>query len=161
MGVTMSGAEIAAFISDHGTAVLTTLRADGRPVPLPVWYVAMDGALYFQTPVRSRKVGNVERDPRVAVLIEDGERWEHLRGVLIQGTAEVVADEALRDRVLKAFDELFADLKVPAELMPRALSATYADKTVFRVPLPAEPASWDNRKVRLRTPPADAEPAVG
>jgi PPOX class probable F420-dependent enzyme len=155
----MSGAEIAAFISDHGTAVLTTLRADGWPVPLPVWYVAMDGALYFQTPVRSRKVGNIERDARVAVLIEDGERWAQLRGVLIAGAAEVVADEALRSRVLTAFDELFADLKVPAGQLPRAMSATYADMAVFRVPLPAEPVSWDNRKVRLRTHPLDDPPA--
>src|SRR5579862_9711322 len=109
MGVTMSGEEIAAFIAGHGTAVLTTLRADGRPVPLPVWYVALDGALYFQTPARSRKAGNIARDPRVAVLIDDGLRWEQLRGVLIQGTAELVSDKMLRTRVLAAFDELFAD----------------------------------------------------
>src|ERR1700761_3125323 len=111
MAVTMSAAEIAEFISDHGSAVLTTLRADGRPVPLPVWYVAAGGALYFQTPPGSRKVGNIERDPRGAVLIDDGERWEHLRGVLIQGTAELVTDEADRARLGAAFDALFAGLK--------------------------------------------------
>jgi PPOX class probable F420-dependent enzyme len=152
VGVTMSGAELAAFISDHGTAVLTTLRADGRPVPLPVWYVAADGALYFQTPSRARKVANIERDPRVAVLISDGERWEHLRGVLIQGTAELVTDEAARERVLAAFDALFADLRLPQERMPAAMVTTYADKAVFRVALPEQPATWDNRKVRLRPP---------
>jgi PPOX class probable F420-dependent enzyme len=154
MGVTMSGDEIAGFISDHGTAVLTTLRADGRPVPLPVWYVAFDGALYFQTPLRSRKVGNIERDPRVAVLIDDGERWEHLRGVLIQGTAERVTDQALHARVLTVFDELFADLTVPATALPAAASARYAGMAVFRVPVPERPATWDNRKIRLRQDPA-------
>jgi PPOX class probable F420-dependent enzyme len=154
MGVTMSGDEIVGFISDHGTAVLTTLRADGRPVPLPVWYVAFGGALYFQTPLRSRKVGNIERDPRVAVLIDDGERWEHLRGVLIQGTAERVTDEALHARVLAAFDELFADLTVPAAVLPAAASARYAGMAVFRVTVPDHPATWDNRKIRLRAEPA-------
>jgi PPOX class probable F420-dependent enzyme len=154
MGVTMSGDEIAGFISDHGTAVLTTLRADGRPVPLPVWYVAFDGALYFQTPLRSRKVGNIERDPRVAVLLDDGERWEHLRGVLIQGTAERVTDKALFARVLAAFGELFADLTVPAADLPAAASARYAGMAVFRVPVPECPATWDNRKMRLRQDPA-------
>jgi PPOX class probable F420-dependent enzyme len=150
MGVIMSGEEIAGFISDHGTAVLTSLRADGRPVPLPVWYVALDGALYFQTPLRSRRVGNIERDPRVAVLIDDGERWEHLRGVLIQGTAERVTDEAVLTRVLAAFAELFADVTVPESRMPAAASAHYAGKAVFRVPIPGRPVSWDNRKLRLR-----------
>lgn len=156
MGVRLSGEEIDGFVSDHGTAVLTTLRADGRPVPLPVWYVAFDGALYFQTPVRSRKVGNLERDARVAVLIDDGERWEHLRGVLIQGTAERVADEAVRMRVLAAFEELFADLAAPADRLPAVASARYAQLAVFRVAVPERPVSWDNRKLRLRAePPAD------
>jgi PPOX class probable F420-dependent enzyme len=150
MGVTMSGAEIAEFIADHGTAVLTTLRADGRPVPLPVWYIAFDGDLYFQAPVRSRKVGNIERDPRVAVLIDDGEHWEQLRAVLIQGTAELVTDEAARERLLAAFDELFADRKVPAASLPAATSARYASMAVFRVAVPEHPVSWDNRKIRLR-----------
>jgi len=145
----MSGGEIADFISDHGSAVLTTLRADGRPVPLPVWYVAFDGALYFQTPVRSRKVGNIDSDPRVAVLIDDGERWEHLRGVLIQGAAELVTDEAVRTRVLAAFQKLFADLTTPAGQLPDATSNRYAQLTVFRVALPDHPVSWDNRKLRL------------
>jgi nitroimidazol reductase NimA-like FMN-containing flavoprotein (pyridoxamine 5'-phosphate oxidase superfamily) len=147
----MSGEEIAGLIADHGTAVLTTLRADGRPVPLPlpVWYVAFDGALYFQTPLRSRKVGNIERDPRVAVLLDDGERWEHLRGVLIQGTAERVTDEALRMSVLAAFAELFADLTLPAGSLPATTSARYAQTAVFRVAVPERPASWDNRKIRL------------
>jgi PPOX class probable F420-dependent enzyme len=150
MGVTMSGDEIAGFISDHGTAVLTTLRADGRPVPLPVWYVALDGALYFQTPLRSRRVGNIERDPRVAVLIDDGERWEHLRGVLIQGTAERVTDEAVLAGVLAAFAGLFADRTVSAARMPAATSAHYAGLAVYRVAVPDRPSSWDNRKLRLR-----------
>src|SRR5579871_2145764 len=148
MGVTMSGEEIAAFVADHGTAVLTTLRADGRPVPLPVWYVAFDGALYFQTPARSRKVGNIERDPRVAVLIDDGERWEHLRGILIQGTAELVTDEPLAARVLAAFGELFADKTVTATSMPAATTSHYAGMAVFRVAVPEHPVSWDNRKIR-------------
>ena len=153
MAVTMSGAEIEAFIADHGTAVLTTLRADGRPVPLPVWYVAFGGDLYFQTPARSRKAGNIERDPRVAVLIDDGQRWDQLRGVLIQGRADLVTGEPLRTRALSAFTELFADRTLPASQLPAATSAHYAAQSVFRVPVPPEPVSWDNRKVRLRAGP--------
>lgn len=155
MALTMSAAEIAEFISDHGAAVLTTLRADGRPVPLPVWYIAEGGALYFQAPNRTRKVGNMERDPRVAVLIEDGVRWEHLRGVLVQGAAEPVTDETERLRLLAAFDALFADLKVPPDRLPPKMAARYDDTAVFRVALPSQPASWDNRKVRLRDPAVD------
>jgi PPOX class probable F420-dependent enzyme len=155
MGVTLSGEEIADFIADHGNAVLTTLRADGRPVPLPVWYVAFDGALYFQTPHRSKKVGNIERDPRVAVLLDDGERWEHLRGVLIQGTAERVTDEAVLDRVLTAFSELFADRRPAAQRMPSSASARYSSMAVYRVEVPEAPVSWDNRKLRLRAGPAE------
>jgi PPOX class probable F420-dependent enzyme len=156
MGVTMSDEEIAGFISDHGDAVLTTLRADGRPVPLPVWYVAFDGVLYFRTPPRSKKVANIERDPRVAVLLDDGERWEHLRGVLIQGTAERVTDEALQERVVAAFDELFADRKLSDERLPTSAATRYSAMAVYRVKVPEGPVSWDNRKLRLRAEPAQA-----
>ena len=46
------------------TGILTTLRADGAPVTLPVWFVMLDRAICFQTPARAKKVARIRRDPR-------------------------------------------------------------------------------------------------
>jgi len=90
------------------------------------------------------------------VLLDDGERWEHLRGVLIQGTAERVTDEALQERVVAAFDELFADRKLSDERLPTSAATRYSAMAVYRVKVPEGPVSWDNRKLRLRAEPAQA-----
>ncbi|WP_051267527.1 pyridoxamine 5'-phosphate oxidase family protein [Nakamurella lactea] len=149
MGITLSTQEVAEVIGTSGTAVLTTLRKDGRPASLPVWYVAFDGALHFRSPTRTFRVRHLRRDPRVSVLLHDGEHWSRLRGILIHGDAEFLEDPALRRRVADAFDAEFADLRVPAAQLPRAVTAHYAEEAIFRVSIPARPTTWDNTKIRL------------
>lgn len=150
MSVTMSAAEVEKFIGDSGVAVLTTVRRDGRPVPLPTWYVVLDGSLFFRTPRKSRRVGNIERNPAVAVLIHDGEAWATLRGVLLQTEAEFVTDDALAQRVRDAFAERFADRTPSRAALPSAMSNHYASELILRLPIPDNPVSWDNHKVRFR-----------
>jgi PPOX class probable F420-dependent enzyme len=146
----MSRAEILEFIGGSGTAVLTTIRPDGRPVPLPVWYVAVAESLCFRSPRSARRVRNLETDPRVSVLLHAGERWAQLRGVLIHGTARVVTDSPTLEQVHELFAREFADLVLDPESMPRSVSAHYAEEVVFQVAVPEAPTSWDNRKIRLR-----------
>ncbi|MCZ7628729.1 MAG: pyridoxamine 5'-phosphate oxidase family protein [Microthrixaceae bacterium] len=52
----------------------------------------IDGEIWFETKSRSQKAVNLRRDPRVTVLVEDGETYDCLRGVSIDGTAEIVED---------------------------------------------------------------------
>jgi nitroimidazol reductase NimA-like FMN-containing flavoprotein (pyridoxamine 5'-phosphate oxidase superfamily) len=130
-------------------AVLATVRRDGRPVPLPAWYVTLDRSLFFRTPRRSRRVGNIEANPAVSVLIHDGEAWAALRGVLLQTDAEIVTDDDLAHRVRTAFAERFADRLPAAARLPRAMSDHYARDVILRLPIPDHPISWDNHKVRF------------
>ena len=57
MGVRLTEDEAWAELAAAHTGILTTLRRDGRPVPLPVWFVALDRHVYVRTPARTRKVG--------------------------------------------------------------------------------------------------------
>lgn len=151
MGVTMSTEELDEFIGTHGDAVLTTLRADGRAAPMPVWYVAGDGALFFRTSVKTRRLDNIKRDSRVTVLISAGAHWAELRGVVLQSEAIVVEDLEQADRIREAFDREFQDRVAAPSALPEVSAKRYAVDAVLRVPIPAQPTTWDNRKLRLRS----------
>lgn len=90
--VAMTDAEVCNYIERSRTATLASIGADGRPHLVGMWFAVIDGEIWFETKSRSQKAVNLRRDPRVTVLIEDGETYDGLRGVSIDGTAEVVED---------------------------------------------------------------------
>ena len=75
----MTEAEIWAFVTDAPTGILTTLRRDGVPVALPIWFACLDGAIYLQT--RGKKLQRIAHDPRASFLVETGHRWVDLKAV--------------------------------------------------------------------------------
>ena len=54
--------------SVNGT--LVTLRKDGRPIALPVWFVVLDHKIYIST--RGKKLTRVRNDKRCAFLVKPG-----------------------------------------------------------------------------------------
>jgi len=52
-------------------AVLSTVRADGRPHATPIWYDLDDEVLVFTTGASSVKGRNLRRDPRVTLCVHD------------------------------------------------------------------------------------------
>ncbi len=57
-----------------------------------MYYVMTGGQITFWTYRRSQKALNLERDPRISCLVEDGEEYFDLRGVLVQGVARRIED---------------------------------------------------------------------
>lgn len=55
-------------IASAHTGILTTLRRDGMPIALPVWFVAEDRTVEMMTPSRTKKIARVRHDPRAAFL---------------------------------------------------------------------------------------------
>jgi PPOX class probable F420-dependent enzyme len=66
---------------------LATVGPDGQPHAMPVWGAWLDGALWFSSGGRSRKVRNLAHQPRCALTTQDPEQ-----PVQLQGLAEVVRD---------------------------------------------------------------------
>jgi PPOX class probable F420-dependent enzyme len=54
------------------TAALATVRADGRPHVAPVWFTLGDDLL-FNTGENTGKGANLQRDGRVALMVDDEE----------------------------------------------------------------------------------------
>ncbi|MFZ4518143.1 MAG: pyridoxamine 5'-phosphate oxidase family protein [Microthrixaceae bacterium] len=90
--VQMADDEIRSYVERSRTATMATIGADGTPHLVAMWYAVLDGEIWFETKARSQKAVNLRRDPRLTVLIEDGHTYDSLRGVSIDGTAEIVED---------------------------------------------------------------------
>ncbi len=88
----MSDAEIAEFVATNRTGTLATVGPDGQPHLTAMWYGVVDGEIWLETKAKSQKAVNLQRDPRVSFLLEDGQTYDTLRGVSFEGLAEIVDD---------------------------------------------------------------------
>jgi PPOX class probable F420-dependent enzyme len=87
----MDDDERRAFLS-HGTrtAKLATTRADGRPHVAPVWFVLDGDDVLFTTGETTVKGRSLQRDPRVALVVDDED--PPFAFVLVEGAAELSSD---------------------------------------------------------------------
>jgi PPOX class probable F420-dependent enzyme len=69
------------------TGKLATVRADGRPHVVPIWFVLDGDVLVFSCGSGSVKAHNMRRDPRVSLSVDDEKPPYSF--VLIDGTAEI------------------------------------------------------------------------
>ena len=68
----MTFEEIKAFLlTGTRTGKLATVRDDGRPHVVPIWFTLRDDHLVFNTHSSSVKAQNMRREPRVAVTVDD------------------------------------------------------------------------------------------
>ena len=90
-----------AFLCEPGVLMrIAVVRADGRPLVTPIWFIYEDGAIFFTPRDKSEWFACLRRDPRVALCID--EQPLPYRKVLIDGEAELVhdvgADDLWRDQ---------------------------------------------------------------
>jgi PPOX class probable F420-dependent enzyme len=147
MGIRLTLDEAWDVLSQSRTGILTTLRADGAPVTLPVWFVVLDRAICFKTPSRARKVARIRRDPRASFLVESGERWAELRAVHLSGRVEEVGDEAARQRIGAALDEKYAAFRTAITDLPQSARERYAAWAFFRLRPEQRLLTWDNSRL--------------
>ncbi len=148
MSVRLSDEEAWAFLTAGHTGVLTTLRADGFPITLPVWFVVDDGAVLVSGPARTKKFSRVRHDDRCSFLVESGERWVELRAVHLTGRASLVADPDWA-RVDALFDAKYASFRTPREEMPEPTQAHYdGGRELLAIRPEGRFLTWDNRKLR-------------
>ncbi len=130
------------------TGVLTTLRGDGVPISLPVWFVALDRRIYLSGPADTKKFARIRRDPRVSFLVESGERWVELLGVHLTGTARIVDDTPLLERVTAALADKYARFRTSRDQMPSATRARYETVAATIEITPDERIlSWENARL--------------
>ena len=134
--------EQAAFLREHRKGALATIGKDGFPHVVAMNFVAKDGAYYMTSYGKAQKVLNIRRNPRVALMVETGENYAELRGVMIRGEGEIIEGaEAVRG-VFAAM----AEARGAIAERPRG-SADSAPKRVVLKIIPEKVTSWDHRKL--------------
>nr|WP_218129919.1 PPOX class F420-dependent oxidoreductase [Pseudonocardia oroxyli] len=116
--------EVVEFLN-HGTrtGILCWTAKDGRPLAAPVWFLAEDGTLVFNTGRDTAKGRALTRDPRVALVVDLPE--PPYAFVQVQGTVELSEDP----------DEL---LRTATELGGRYMGADRAEEFGRRNGVPGE-----------------------
>ena len=141
----LSDDERKTYLSTALTIILVTVGRDGYPHAVPMWFlVESDGSVYMTTYGRSQKVVNVRRNPRVALLVESGVRYDELKGVLIRGDAEVVEDEDLCVGILTRIH--IKHVGSLASGVEEVMRAQARKRVVIKV-TPGRVASWDHQKL--------------
>jgi PPOX class probable F420-dependent enzyme len=108
--IVMSQEEIDELLGGRHSMTICTLRPDGSVHAVAMWYGFLEGCIALESKKKAQKVVNLRRDPRITVLVEDGEFYDELRGVSIEGTAEIVDDP---DRMWTAGVSVFERYNAP------------------------------------------------
>lgn len=77
------------------TGKLATVRADGRPHVVPIWFVLDGDTLVFMTDTKSVKARNFRRDPRATICVDD-ERPLYAY-MMVEGVVEIAEDVDLNE----------------------------------------------------------------
>ncbi|MBW2288891.1 MAG: pyridoxamine 5'-phosphate oxidase family protein [Deltaproteobacteria bacterium] len=142
--VAMTDAELQDFIESQKTVQVATINKDGTPHLVPLWFAVIDGEIVLETFTKSQKVVNLERDPRMTVLLEAGEVYEELRGATIYAEAELVRDF---DRVHELhMAVLTRNTDIPVETLDKVTRSMVPKKTAIVVKV-KRCFSWDHRKL--------------
>jgi PPOX class probable F420-dependent enzyme len=146
--LSMTTEAIQEFLRGPHVGVLSTIDHLGFPHAVGIYYSGALDEVSMWVYGKSQKVRNVERDPRCSLLVEAGEPYVDLKGVLLRGNARVERD---RDRIFDLgraiYDRYFyARTGIPFDQGPHERIAKQSEKRVNIVLTPARVASWDHAK---------------
>jgi PPOX class probable F420-dependent enzyme len=144
--IVLTDAEIGEFLAGSRSMTLASVGPTGAPHLVAMWFALIDGDICFETKAKSQKAVNLRRNPQVSCLIEDGAVYEDLRGVAIEGVAEVTTDADLLWAIgVNIFERYYGpyteDLKPIVEVMLNNRVAVRVKSERVR--------SWDHRKLGM------------
>ena len=144
--IVLSEAEIQDFLAGSRAMTLASVGPTGQPHLVAMWFALIDGEVCFETKAKSQKAVNLRRNPQVSALVEDGVVYEELRGVAIEGVAEVTDDADLLWAIgVNLFERYYGpyseDLKPIVEAMLNKRVAVRVKSQRMR--------SWDHRKLGM------------
>lgn len=143
----MSDGEVRAFLATGHTGILATLRADGSPALMPLWYVMVDESVFVRTLATSAKANHVRADPRVSFLVESGRAWAELKAVVIHGDAVIETAPDVMANVDRAFAAKYQSFLMPATANEKTRRHYGQERIYVRIAPRLRVLTWDNSKL--------------
>ena len=84
---------------------IATIQVNGSPHVVPVWFRYAHDEFVIVTPEKSVKVGNIRRDGRVSLLIDDAYKYVLVKGKAVINAKGNVEKETERQAVMYLGDE--------------------------------------------------------
>jgi PPOX class probable F420-dependent enzyme len=145
--IQMTQSEIDDFLSGRRSMAMSTINPDGSIHTVAMWYGFLEGCVAIESKAKAQKVLNLRRNPNITMMVEDGEKYEELRGVTIIGTAEIIDDpERMFTLGISVFERYMGVQYTDA--MKSAVNAMLHKRVVVKVN-PTKVVSWDHHKLGL------------
>ncbi len=143
--IRMTEEEVTQFIASQKSLQVATINKDGTPHLSTLWFDVVNGEIVFETFTKSQKIKNLQRDNRISCLLEDGLVYEKLRGVQINGVAELVDSP---DQVHQLAKGVMArnNPEIPSEALDEVAKAMSVKRTAVVVKA-TKVVSWDHQKL--------------
>lgn len=115
---------------------LTTVRADGRPHTVPVWFLWNGETFLITSQPGTQKIRNVQRNPHITLALDGTKQGGDV--VIVEGEAELLSEPS-RNVVGPAWDEKYASLIKAMGADPERLAEDYSQPIRIK---PTKFLSW-------------------
>jgi hypothetical protein len=142
--IAMSKEELDQFLGAERTCRVATTSETSGPHNTSLWFVWDGRALWLTSLVRSQRWTDLERDPRVAVLVDAGEEYGELRGAELKGKVEKIGEAP---RTGEPDDELAEPERMMARKYFGGDTMHHDGRHAWLKLVPEKITSWDFRKI--------------
>lgn len=92
----MTQAQVDEFLARPYLARIATVRPDGRPHVVPIWFYWDGQSAYMETPPNSVKAVNLRANPNCALTVDVTEGGLRFAAIIMEGTVELLTDRAVQ-----------------------------------------------------------------
>ena len=142
--ICMTPGEVDAFLRERRSMVVCTMNGDSTIHAVAMWYGFLDDSIVFETKRKAQKVRNLERNPTITCLVEDGTSYAELRGVQLVGAAEIIDDPVqVWSTCASVFDRYVASYD---DSQKQSVDAMANNRVAVKVHV-GRIVTWDHRKL--------------
>ncbi|MAG29284.1 MAG: hypothetical protein CL908_00125 [Deltaproteobacteria bacterium] len=160
--IRMTTDEVRDYLREGHTMTLVTNGPKGYPHAVAMFFALDDDlTIKFATYATSQKVVNLERDPKVTLLVETGTAYSELRGVMIEGRAEITTDLEETVATMIQANAVTGSPLPDITQIPEDVKVRMAGKRVLVKVTPERFISWDHGKLPSSKTPDGLRKAIG
>lgn len=141
--IAMAAPEMEEFLAAERTCRVATVGPDG-PHATPLWFCWHVGMMWLYSITRSQRWADLQRDPRIGVVVDAGDDYSELRGVEIIGSVEVVGEVP---RTGEPVEELVPIEAQFAQKYHDVAEMVHDGRHAWLKVTPSKIVSWDFRKI--------------
>lgn len=146
--IELTDSEVDEYLATSHTLIIVSNGRNGFPHPMPMWFYAdTERNCYCTTFAKSQKVKNWKRDPRASLLVESGDEYAELKGLVVYAQTEILEDQETVTETLVNINAKGRSLTdEQRERLRQSVGGTASKRVVLKF-IPQRFVSWDHSKL--------------